>query len=232
MRMMNFLLLIAMTLPAQTPKGWVKGKGYGWVYGPTDEVGALNAINTPAQILKALQSVKTGKTYDLGVPLDNRSYKWPGHSSTEIVSYRSPEGVKRQKDIAPFLGHREQMAFHSAAIFTSDNLGTQIDGLGHITKGADNHWYNGFKEANFGGDFGLMKTDADTIPPVIGRAVLIDVAGFKKLEALPSNYAIGVKDLQGALAAQKVDVEPGDIVMIRTGTLRDWGKAGENHAKI
>jgi len=232
MRTTLLLMLMVTALAAQTPRGWVKGKGYGWVYGPNDEVGSLNAINTPAQILKALQSVKTGKTYDLGVALDNRSYKWPGHSSTEIVSYRSPEGVKRQNDIGAFVGHKEQMAFHSAAIFTSDNLGTQIDGLGHITKGADNHWYNGFKESNFGGDFGLMKTDADTIPPVIGRAVLIDVAGFKKLDALPSNYAIGVKDLQDALAAQKVDVEPGDIVMIRTGTLRYWGQAGENHAKI
>jgi kynurenine formamidase len=232
MRSTFLLMLFAMMLPAQTPRGWVKGKGYGWVYGPNDEVGALNAILTPAQILKALQSVKTGKTYDLGVPLDNRSYKWPGHSATEIVSYRSPEGVKRQKDIGAFAGHREQMAFHSAAIFTSDNLGTQIDGLGHITKGADNHWYNGFKESAFGGDFGLMKADADTIPPVIGRAVLIDVASFRKMDALPSNYAIGVKDLQDTLALQKVDVEPGDIVLIRTGTLRYWGAAGENHAKI
>ncbi|MBL8178931.1 MAG: cyclase family protein [Bryobacterales bacterium] len=230
MRTTCWLMLIAMPLAAQTPKGWVKGKGYGWVYGPKDELGSLNAILSPAQVLKALQTVKTGKTYDLGVPLDKRSYKWPGHSATEIVSYRSPEGVKRQGDI--FAGHKEQLAFHSAAIFTSDNLGTQIDGLGHITKGADNHWYNGFKESNFGGDFGLMKTDADTIPPVIGKAVLIDVAGFKKVEALPANYAIGVKDLEAALAAQKIDVEPGDIVMIRTGTLRYWGEAGENHAKI
>jgi kynurenine formamidase len=41
-----------------------------------------------------------------------------------------------------------------------------------------------------------------------------------------------VADLQAALAAQKVDVEPGDIVLIRTGTLSFWGEAGADHAKI
>jgi kynurenine formamidase len=228
------LLLIGMgaTLMGQTPQGWQKGKGYGWVYGNQDQVGSLNAINKPDVILKALQSVKTGRVYDLGVPIDKHSMKWPGHAPTEIMTYRSPDGVKRQKDIAPFVGNPKKMAFHSCALYTSDNIGTQIDGLGHITSGDDNHWYNGFKESDFGGDFGLRKADADTIPPVIGKAVLIDVAGYRKVDALPANYAIGVKDMEAALKAQGVDVEPGDIVLIRTGTLRYWGANGSDHAKL
>jgi kynurenine formamidase len=230
------ILLIAIlaggTMLAQTPKGWTKGKGYGWVYGKADEVGSLNAINNPQWILRAMQTIRSGRVYDLGVPLDKRSYKWPGHAPLEMMSYRSPDGVKRGKDIAAFQNHVQRMAFHSCALYTSDNVGTQIDGLGHITVGLDNHWYNGYKEADWGGDFGLMKMDADTIPPIIGRAVLIDVAGYKKLAALPSNYAISVADLQASLAAQKADVEPGDIVLIRTGTLSFWGEAGADHAKI
>jgi kynurenine formamidase len=123
-------------------------------------------------------------------------------------------------------------AWHSCALFISDNVGTQIDGLGHITTGADNHWYNGFREQEHGGDFGISKADADTIPPVIGRAVLIDVAGWKGADALPANFPIGSKELQAALTAQKEDVQPGDIVLIRTGTLRYWGEVGADHAKI
>ncbi|MGB9605480.1 MAG: cyclase family protein, partial [Bryobacteraceae bacterium] len=34
------------------------------------------------------------------------------------------------------------------------------------------------------------------------------------------------------LAWQKVDVEPGDAVLIRTGTLRYWGETGADHARI
>jgi kynurenine formamidase len=213
-------------------KGWTKGKGFGWVYGKQDEIGSLNAINTPSRIMAALSAVKKGKVYDLGVRVDRTSYKWPGHSSTEVISYRSPEGVKNEADIAPFRNHPKRMAFHSAALFLSDNVGTQIDGLGHITEGADNHFYNGFKESEGAGDFGMRKADADTIPPIIGKAVLIDVAGWKGVDALPANFAIGPRDLQAALAKQGVDVEPGDIVMIRTGTLKYWGETGADHAKI
>jgi kynurenine formamidase len=219
-------------IDAQTLRGWVKGKGWGWTWGKEDEVGALNAVNSPAAVLRALREVKTGKVYDLGVRVDQTSYKWPGHSPTQIVTYRSPEGVKRGKDIQSFTESKKQLAFHSCALFISDNVGTQIDGLGHITTGADNHWYNGFREQDHGGDFGIRKTDADTIPPLIARAVLIDVAALKGVEALPSNFAIGRKELQEALSAEKVDLEPGDVVLVRTGALRYWGETGADHPKI
>src|SRR5918993_511362 len=81
-------------------KKWTKGKGWGWVWGPEDEVGALNEM-TDASRLAALQLVTQGKTYDLGLPYDRQSYKWPGHSPGEIMTFRSPEGVERQQDL-PF----------------------------------------------------------------------------------------------------------------------------------
>jgi hypothetical protein len=129
----------------------------------------------------------TGKIYDLGVPLDQHSFKWPGHSPTQIMSFRSPAGVKNSKDVPMFAGNPHGTAWHSCALFISDNLGTQIDGLGHITKGADDHWYNGFKEKEHAGDFGILKADADSILPLVAKAVLIDVAGYKGVEALPAN---------------------------------------------
>jgi kynurenine formamidase len=224
--------LTAALFAADTPKGWTQGKGYGWVYGKTDQVGALNGILTPERIAAALRATKTGRVFDLGVPIDRRSYRWPGHSPTEVMTYRSPEGAKRLRDMPAMTESKRQIAWHSCALFINDNVGTQIDGLGHIVRSVDNHWYNGFKEADSGHDFGIRHADADSIPPVIGRAVLIDVAGWKGVDALPSNFAIGPKELQAALAAQKIDIDPGDIVLIRTGTLRYWGEAGADHAKI
>ncbi len=29
----------------EAPRGWVEGRGWGWNWGPNDEVGALNAID-------------------------------------------------------------------------------------------------------------------------------------------------------------------------------------------
>ncbi|MDX2180263.1 MAG: cyclase family protein [Bryobacteraceae bacterium] len=230
--MRGLIFLVGVALAAQSPKGWVKGKGYGWVYGKTDEIGALNAVLSPAQVAAALKSVTTGQVYDLGVAVDRKSFKWPGHSATEVMSYRSPAGVKSLKDMPGFGTGARGLAWHSCALFISDNVGTQIDGLGHITRSVDNSWYNGYKEATDGDDFGVRKADADSIPPIVARAVLIDVAGWKNVDALPGNYAIGPEDLQAALKAQGADVVPGDIVMIRTGTLRYWGVNGADHSKI
>ncbi|MEK7404563.1 MAG: cyclase family protein [Acidobacteriota bacterium] len=231
-RVIVSVFVLACALCAQSPRGWVKGKGYGWVYGKQDEIGSLNAVTGPEWALKALREVKSGRVYDLGVRVDRRSYKWPGHAPVEVLSFRSPDGVHRGKDIPGFAAHPHQLGFHSCALFMSDNVGTQIDSLGHITKGADNHWYNGFREQDYGGDFGLMKADADTIPPIVARGVLIDVAAWKGVDALPGNFPIRSKELMAALAAQKVDVEPGDAVLIRTGTLRYWGETGADHATI
>lgn len=230
------LLVIAGEAAAQDAgmKAWVKGKGWGWVWGPQDEVGNLNEM-TDASRLAALRLVSQGKAYDLGLPYDRNSFRWPGHSPAEIISFRSPHGVKTQKDLpftTPEGGNGGGTAWHSNAIFMNDNVATQIDGLGHITHGPDNHFYNGFKADEWGGDFGLRKADVMTIPPIIARGVMIDVATYKNVEALPGHYEITVADLEGALRAQNVDVTPGTVVLVRTGTARYWGENGSDHAKL
>lgn len=233
MRILAIAVLTTIAVAQDLPtKGFTKGKGYGPVYGKDDQVGALNAITDPEHVLRALKDVKTGRIYDLGVRLDRTSFKWPGHSPTEIMSFRSPDGLRRGKDLKPFVNNPNKVAFNSCALFISDNLGTQIDGLGHIAHGEDAQIYNGFKARDVATDFGLMKNDADSIPPIVGRAVMIDVAGWKGVDALPSNFAIGSKELQAALTKQSTEIQPGDIVLIRTGTLRYWGETGSDHETL
>ena len=69
--------------------GWVKGKGYGWIWGKDDEVGALNAMTDESR-RAAMQLISKGESYDLGITYDRSSYKWPGHSPGEIMTFRSP----------------------------------------------------------------------------------------------------------------------------------------------
>ena len=218
-----------LTTQAQ-PKGWVQGKGYGWIWGPTDEIGALNAV-TPQKVMAALQLAKQGKIYDLGVGYDRASFQWPGHSPAEVIAFRTPEGLKRTGDLQAITGQNKD-SWHSAAIFINDNVGTQIDSLCHVSKGDDNHWYNGYKEADWGGNFGPRKACADRMPPIITRGVLIDVAGAKGQTPLPSEYEIGPDELKAVLARQGVDVRPGDAVFIRTGILSLWGDYGHDKAKL
>lgn len=220
--------------PAAAP-GWQPGKGWGWIWGPDDEVGALNAM-TDASRLHALRLVRQGKVYDLGVTYTRDSYKWPGHNPGEIISFRTPEGLKRQLDLPDLVGPDVNpwgTAWHSNALFISDNVATQIDSLAHATEGPGcphgdlrNHWYNGFTEEEWGGDFGPRKCDASTIPPIVARGVLIDVAAAKGLKVLPPHYPITTEDLIQALDKQGTVLKPGDVVLVRTGALQFWGEDG------
>lgn len=212
-------------------KKWQAGQGWGWVWGDDDEVGSLNEM-TDASRLAAVRLVERGRVYDLGVLYDRTSFKWPGHNPAEIMSFRTPEGEKRQGDEVAVKMSSRGTAWHSCALFISDNVGTQIDSLGHATEGDDNHWYNGFREEDWGGDWGPRKCDASTIPPIVARGVMIDVAGFKELEALPPHYAIGAAELQAALDKQGTRLRPGDVVLIRTGAMRYWNETGADHQKL
>lgn len=214
-------------------KGWTKGKGWGWIWGKDDEVGALNAM-TDASRAAALALAKRGETFDLGMTYSRRSFKWPGHSPGEIITFRSPDGIARMKDADAPPDHLnpDRVFWHSAALFVSDNIATQIDGLAHITAGPDDHWYNGFKESDWGGDWGPRKCDATTIPPIIARGILIDVAAYQKVQALPSHTAVTAQMLKDTLAWENVAIRPGDVVLVRTGTGQFWGEDGADHAKI
>jgi kynurenine formamidase len=54
---------------------------------------------------------------------------------------------------------------------------------------------------------------------VFTRGVLADVAGHLEVDALAADHHITVAELEATLAAQGVEVEPGDALLIRTGHL-------------
>jgi kynurenine formamidase len=114
----------------------------------------------------------------------------------------------------------------------SDHAGTQLDGLCHATSGVDDHWYNGFRSEDWCTDFGPRRAGAEGIPPIIARGVLVDVARHQEVDALEASTPIGPDDLARALEQQATDVHPGDVVLVRTGSLRYWGEDGHDRERI
>ncbi len=208
--------------------GWQRGEGWGWIWGDEDEIGALNAM-TAETTLAALSAPKHGAVYDLGVALDRGSFLWPGHVGTEVLTFRTAEGIKRSGD---FGEPDEGMSFFTSMITLSDHAGTQLDGLCHATKGADNHWYNGFTAAEWSSDFGATKASAASIPPIIARGVLLDIPRYLGIDELQPSYAITADELRAVLDHQGIEIAPGSVVMVRSGAMRHWGVAGHDHAAI
>ncbi len=201
--------------------------GTAFQYGAGDEVGSLNEM-TSASVVAAAKLVQKGKVYDLdpgrfrGMPL------WPGHPPFEVLTFRTPLGLYNQKDQGWLMKNNDaHIGFISDVIIGTVHTGCHFDSLAHITVGPDNHWYNGFKESTDLGDWGPLKADASTIPPVVTRGVMIDVASHKGMKMLPAAYCITVADLKASLKKQGTVLKPGDTVLVRTGQLSVWPDKAE-----
>lgn len=190
-------------------------------WGPDDELGALNRMTAESRAA-ILARIKGGEVYDLAVDYfigmpswhllgDPRYQFWMTHTPNGTV-VDDPAGVGRtQNEIVSYTG--DAVSFYT-------HMGTHIDALNHF--GLNGEIYNGFSAEEHLGDRGWQKTGAETIPPIIARGVLIDVAAAKGVEQLPDSYGITVEDLQTALARQGIQLAPGDVALIRGGRMHAW----------
>lgn len=186
-------------------------------FGPQDEVGASQRV-TPAKVLEATRLIKTGRIFQLG-----RIYEAGipvfGARHVSITIPGGPTG-------GPF-GTAKLM--YNDEMFSGEigQVGTQFDGLGHISTivGGEPVYYNGFKQSEVGGSYGLKKLGTHNVRPFFTRGVLIDVLAVKGGDMLPVGYVITPDDVKAALSRQGTR-EPGegDVVLFRTGHGKLWMK--------
>src|SRR6478672_469224 len=176
---------------------------------------ALERI-TPEGIVRAARLIKTGQVYDLGAEMSD---DMPATSKDtfmpyRLLTYRSSRNMARENDW-------HGVSFYTEVLMATPHVSTHIDALNHVVR--DGHIYGGHAMTDVEGDFGVAAAGIETVPPIITRGVLIDVAAYKGVERLPDHYEITVDDLQGATAAQGVQIERGDAVLVRTGKMRQYG---------
>lgn len=114
---------------------------------------------------------------------------------------------------------------HGGEVISYDPHGvhnTHLDGLSHI--GADGGWHGGIPAA-------ASETDEDTIVNwaqhgIATRGVLLDVAAARGVEWIPAESPVTGADLDAALAATGVTLEPGDALIVYQG--RDRYEAAGN----
>lgn len=195
-------------------------------WGPDDEIGTLNMMNDASK-LAILSQINSGKVYDLSVEyfVGMPSFHALGDPAYQYWLTHTPHGTVVDNPNGMGKAMNEKVSYTGDAISMYTHMGTHIDALNHF--GLNGKIWNGFTPEAHLGDKGWKKTGAETIPPIIARGVLIDVAAYKGLETLPNDYRVDSKDLKGALARQGITLEPGDVVLIRTGQARHYENAQE-----
>jgi len=183
-------------------------------FGPDDQRGAANRI-TPKKVTEARDLIRNGKIYQLG-----RVYEYgmplPGKRHFSLVIPGLPTSKPN--------GSNQMVSNDELFSGEIGQVGTQFDGLGHVgcrVEGRD-LFYNGFDLAEFGNSYGLTKLGVENVGVFFTRGILLDVAAIRMVDRLPNGYVISPEELQACLTKAKLEIRPGDVVMLRTGHGKLW----------
>jgi kynurenine formamidase len=171
-------------------------------WGDDDEIGTLNLIDADA-VQRGAACVRTGARFSLALPLDENGPQAgfiPGRINPvrTLISLNSP--------------------WTDDVVTMGLQAGTHWDALAHVSH--DGQLYNGFPATSTTVEHGASRCGIDKVPPIVTRGVLLDVARARGVDRLEPGYGIGGNDLEAAAQGAGVTVEPGDVVLVRTGQVQ------------
>ena len=176
-------------------------------WGDADEAGALNHL-TPAHRLAAMGLVVDGLTVSL-------AHDFPVAPSAEVPSpahhHMLAAGDARENTGLP--GYEASRDFISTEVH---GLGiTHIDALCHMF--VQGQMYNGVPASEVRSDGAARNTIMTLADGLVGRGVLLDIAGARGVPFLEHGAIITLADLAAAEEAEGVEVGAGDVLLIAGG---------------
>jgi kynurenine formamidase len=191
-------------------------------WGSDDQAGATNRI-TDDKVMEALQLATSGRIYELGQIYEQQMPLFGTRSYTMVLPAKGAA-----------LGQNRLVANEEYLATQVGQVGTQLDGLGHIGQevtmedgSTEMVFYNGVTAKEMDAPGGLQRLGIEHIRPIVTRGLLIDIAGYKGVSRLPNSYEVTVDDVLGALERQGSsadDLRPGDAVFFRYGWSSLWSQ--------
>ena len=155
------------------------------------------------------------RAYDLGRPMSIGMPQSPNHPAYwHTLPRRHGDMVRSDGGSAA-----------NDMITTGTHVGTHIDALAHVSHDGKLHGGVEVAAAMRGG--GFPDHGVHTIAPMVRRALLLDVPAALGTEACESAYEITPADLQQAEVLTGTTVQPGDVVLVRSG----WGRRFDDGAQ-
>ncbi len=178
-------------------------------YGPLDEVGSMNEVSSTA-IVAAAALVRQGIVFDLAHVLDELSPAFPGRTFKQWMHERAPSGGIGENHV-----HWVAERFEATT-----QMGTHVDALNHLHVG--DRTYNGHRIGAIEKAGGTSKLGAETLPQLVTRGVLLDIASVRCVTRMAPGDVITPADADAALAAASLTIRPGDAVLFHTGWGTQW----------
>jgi kynurenine formamidase len=156
----------------------------------------------------------SSRVYDLEQPRYFGAPIWPNHAPGFVYTlhWHHEQGASQARTSA------------SGSIYMAEHSGTHIDALCHQ---AEEMRLFGGQEINpqIQTPTGFTALGVETIPPLVARAVLLDVARQRGVERIETGDPVTRADLEAAAQAEGVTINRGDIALVRTGNGALWHDA-------
>lgn len=179
-------------------------------WGPDDQIGTLNFIDDAVRA-RGAASVQSGKSFALGLPLSEAEGIQAGFIKGRVNPTRSMIQVNE-----PLSPDPDWVCSSEDVVTLALQCATHWDALAHCSYGGV--IYNGFPASSVDAG-GAQRCGIQLLTTLVSRGVLLDVARAKGQEVLDPGYAITPDDLSAACELAGAGVEPGDIVLVRTGQM-------------
>jgi kynurenine formamidase len=180
-------------------------------WGPDDEIGTLNLIDDAAR-RRGAASVVSGQAVALGLPLSEADGIQLGFVEGRVNPTRTMVHVNKPEGPDPGF-----IAFSEDVFSMATQAATHWDALAHASHAG--HIYNGYPASTVTAEGGATRCGIHRAGAVVSRGVMLDVARALGREVLEPGYPIAPVDLDAACELAHVDLEPGDIVLVRTGQM-------------
>jgi kynurenine formamidase len=210
------LALAAVAASAQTWQMPPESQRCPSKWGADDQRGSGNMMK-PDVVVRAARLIKTGEVFELAAVLSPDPREAFINAGRVFNVYTKP---------SPPVPNGRQVN-EELVVTELGQIGTQLDAFSHQMWG--DSFYNCFKLGDIGTRSGFKKLGVEHIGSLMTRGVLIDVAGLKGVDMLPTSYTITPDDLRQALARVSMQLEPGDAVVIRTGWSKLMGKDNQRY---
>ena len=185
----------------------------------TPALSRLRAANAPDEVRALAGLIRTGRVFRLARDRFPKMPLFPGHPTFEVVTYRTPQGIRAAGDQPWGPPNEAGLGYMSELVMGTTHSGAHIDAHAHMT--IDDRWHGGSARTELG-DFGPLKGDATEIPPLWRRGVLYDVPGHRGVESLPAGEPVTAAELEAIERAHGVAAGAGDVALVRTGYLAHW----------
>lgn len=186
-------------------------------WGPDDQRGTLNHV-TADVVRRAAALVRNGKTLSLAIPLSEDGPQLGfvrGRTNPERRMIAVHELIGDPASSAP--ADLDGVRFNDDAVSMGLQAATHWDGLAHVSY-AGRMW-NGVDPAEVD-EAGAHLLGVDRQGPLVSRGVLLDVARATGVDRLDGGLPLTPEHLEAAETMAGVTVEPGDIVLLRTGQMQ------------